>query len=389
MDSSSCGATYTSIGGCNDVVPVGDSADSYYFSYSHCRTPVVTSVQPDTGTTADVFTLHGRGFSTSECQNKVLFGDLPCKVTFTNSSYLICEMADSVQFEPGVAQMVQVHVHNLGDAIVECEVLSKRYIFLVPYIRQVSPQIGSIKGGTLITISGSGFLNSDSGVVVNINGMSCAVRSVTPDTITCVTGLGYSMVNASVSVSVDNGIQWVPGECRGQCTFTYSTDSTPYIYSIMPSSITQQNQTITIKGTGFSLTGAENVVHIDDTPCVITSSTATELECNAGSPVAGSQSLDVIVDGLGRAAGMFSVPVSPTNLTVSPTEGSTAGGQHLTVSGFGFSTGAQVEIGGQACSITSITVNEVGPWHFDALGHKFASVTHIPLPGHMHHPSWV
>ena len=55
-------------------------------------------------------------------------------------------------------------------------------------IHKVTPQKGSVKGGTKITISGTGFGIDTSKVSVDVDGISCTIVSHTKTEIECLTG---------------------------------------------------------------------------------------------------------------------------------------------------------------------------------------------------------
>ena len=55
-------------------------------------------------------------------------------------------------------------------------------------IKSIEPSKGSVAGGTLLTIKGRYFGSHKKNVQVKVAGINCQVKSVTPDTITCVTG---------------------------------------------------------------------------------------------------------------------------------------------------------------------------------------------------------
>jgi hypothetical protein len=58
---------------------------------------------------------------------------------------------------------------------------------VVPSVASVSPSKGSLAGGTVVTIRGSGFSNNVSVLSVFVGGEPCAVTSATVEMITCVT----------------------------------------------------------------------------------------------------------------------------------------------------------------------------------------------------------
>jgi len=82
-------------------------------------------------------------------------------------------------------------------------------MFLFPSISTISPAIGSVAGGTLITITGSGFSKNISRNVVYAGGERCNVISADFTTIQCSTSsiAETALTNYIASVSTDsNGI---------------------------------------------------------------------------------------------------------------------------------------------------------------------------------------
>lgn len=82
---------------------------------------------------------------------------------------------------------------------------------LTPLVTAISPNNGSALGGTVVSLTGSGFGSTASGVAVVLNGVACAVTAVSSTVITCTTGARDSIRALSVSVTVpDSGLALVP-----------------------------------------------------------------------------------------------------------------------------------------------------------------------------------
>ncbi len=58
-----------------------------------------------------------------------------------------------------------------------------------PLVTSVTPAFGSSLGGTVVTITGSGFAVAGTDPVVVINSVPCAVTSASATSVTCVTGV--------------------------------------------------------------------------------------------------------------------------------------------------------------------------------------------------------
>jgi hypothetical protein len=124
----------------------------------------------------------------------------------------------------------------------------------VPTVSKVSPNSGPAGGGTLITITGTGFVT---GATVQIGqghgtigAIRATVRSITSTTITAVTGGGAKTGTFSVYVHTPGGTS----AGSAGANFTYNTR--PTVTAISPRSGPAAGGTaITITGTGF-VTGA-------------------------------------------------------------------------------------------------------------------------------------
>ena len=56
---------------------------------------------------------------------------------------------------------------------------------MAPRLTGVSPQLGSLAGGTDITIKGSGFGGDAAALSVSVGGTPCAISALTPSSIYC------------------------------------------------------------------------------------------------------------------------------------------------------------------------------------------------------------
>ena len=73
-------------------------------------------------------------------------------------------------------------------------------------------------------------------------------------------------------------IAGILASCVGNCDYDWSDSQTPQVNSID----TSNHNLITITGTGFDSTPANNIVMIGTTPCTVTSATSTSLQCVPG-----------------------------------------------------------------------------------------------------------
>ncbi|XP_013401885.1 LOW QUALITY PROTEIN: fibrocystin-L-like [Lingula anatina] len=155
-----------------------------------------------------------------------------------------------------------------------------------------------------------------------------------------------------LTVEINN----VPAKCSGNCDFQWQSAMTPTVSSVTPVSGSSLSSTVlTVQGTGFGTTPADNLVTIGGEPCVVTSATATQLQCNIGDGPVGTHTVDVNVLSKGLAqhvGGTFNFTYDFLIFDISPVNGSLGGCTLLTVRGTGFASGT-VEMAGEPCSIQS------------------------------------
>lgn len=170
------------------------------------------------------------------------------------------------------------------------------------------------------------------------------------------------------------------------CSFTFSESVTPTVTAVSSTAVTEGTE-ITVTGTNFLpdsvpstrrrdrrmrdtaghvrlLAGEEDVLDVDrfnhvligGTRCNVSQATSTSLTCRVGHTWAGEHSVVVEVGhGRGLAVNAPDVPrvtFSARVDSVSPVEGSTAGGTRVEIRGTGFSRSSSVvTIGGEACEV--------------------------------------
>jgi hypothetical protein len=151
---------------------------------------------------------------------------------------------------PNKLYSIEVYVANQGYALPQSDVYSQ--ISFRPVINRVTPNKGSILGGTLLTIYGDGFtaeylstnyLGSEIKLVLNT--FNLMIIEVTRES-------NKIPGDYEILVYVNN----VLAECRSNCNFTISSsDSTPNVTSISPKIFSTLNTIFTLD---FSTFGIEN-----------------------------------------------------------------------------------------------------------------------------------
>lgn len=297
----------------------------------------VSNVSPRTGPLAGggTATIVGSGFVAGAT---VTFGGVACTApTVLSSRYITC----TIPANPAGAVTVEVTNPDTTTAN-----MATAYTYQsAPTVASVSPSVGGLSSGTMLTITGTNFT---SGASVTVDGSACtSVIVVNATTITCYApGHAAGAVNVTVTNSDSQ---------TGTGVGVYTYQPGPTVTSASPSAGALAGGTlITITGTGF-VAGA--TVTIDGSACAgLTVVTATTITCTIPAHAAGYTNITVTnTDSQsGTKASAYKYQAAPTVTSVSPTVGPLAGGATVTITGTGFLTGATVDLGGVAC--TGVTV---------------------------------
>ena len=230
-------------------------------------------------------------------------------------------------------------------------------------VTAISPSSGSILGGTLVTIEGNDFdIRGRSNLVYIGDGVSGTYCDPQPDLcstsrIVCLTDKFAGRGPFDLTV-VANGIQ---AECAvaGGCRFAYSYESTPEITKVRPEWITAPGE-LTIRGNRLAGAAQADVQILigEEERCEFGSFTTEDyLQCTVHTMFPGTLGLSVRLSQAGNAIGDYNLNLVPLISQVYPTEGSTAGGQLLSVYGSGFSSVVNensVTVQGAACHVTTV-----------------------------------
>jgi len=300
--------------------------------------PTVTSVSPSEGpvTTATKVTVTGTNFTTV---TSVTFGGTPATVTRVTSPTRLTATAP-----PKRAGTDRVVVTALGGV----STVDGSFTYLAaPTVSAVSPAAGRVSGGTVVTVSGTGF----------VAGATVAFGTGHPGTTVVVVTTAKITVKApahaagAVTVTVTT-----PGGTSGAKPYTY--DPVPTITSLSRTSGPVSGGTqVTVTGTGFTTVES---VRFGTTPATsFTVRSSTQLA--AASPVhaAGNARVSVTTPGgttptTTADAYKYTYPV-PAVSAISPASGPAAGGTTVTVSGSGFTAATTVYFGTRKGTTVSVT----------------------------------
>jgi hypothetical protein len=318
--------------------------------------PTITSISPALGPSVGgtAITIIGTGFVAGAT---VDIGGAPATGVVVGGSTTI--IATTPAGTPGAALV------TVTNADTQATTLSGAftYQYPAPTFASMLPVTGSSAGGTLVTLTGTGFR---SGATVAFG--------ATPST-------GVAVVNSSTIVATSPAHQigltnvTVTNTDAQAATltngYTYTAAGAPAVTSIAPTSGSMGGGTVvTITGSNF-IAGA-TVSFGGTTAAGVSVITANWITATA--PARNSTGLvNIVVTNPDTQAGAlnsaftYTPLAAPTVLGVSPTSGGSLGGTPVTVTGTGFVTGATVSIGGVAAAsvvVTSATsISAVTPPH--------------------------
>ena len=226
------------------------------------------------------------------------------------------------------------------------------------YVYSISPQSGSQLGGSLLTITGKGFSSTVNENQVSIGSLQCKVISSSATQLQCITTPNTAALTGPQDVFAYVKLEFT-STCLGNCSFTYSSDSTPQITQASSTYLKSEDQ-VTLTGKLFSST---TQVFLDGLAASIVSMTSTQLIFKVPGVQANTKVNFTVTD---PAYGNYYVDSSSLVFSsafilqdVNPKSGS-KGGAVLTLTGFGFSSAsAQVSIGGATCQILQVSATQI------------------------------
>lgn len=325
---------------------------SCLFSYESATTAFVTDILGRQIRNSDEqITITGSLFGTDPAAISVAVGPTVCNVSTVNDTHISCV----VHGAPAGNHKLHVFKSPSGNAwfntsdIVQC----------IASASGVSPNRGSIHGGTDVTIDGFGFDPTFGRVSVTVGGNQCNVKSVTYTRVVCSTPAG----SGSASVVVRSNAVTFPS-----VTFTYDAAVTPNVSSL--SSVKGHGgQVLTISGSNLaqlsvskrrrrSVSASGVTVMFGNATCNITSSSNSSIECTLPAHPAGSVPVKVQVDGKGQSNTNVMFEFDLVLSGISPAESGFGGGRNITLTGNGFSHNDTVRICNQTCKVFRATVKD-------------------------------
>ena len=327
--------------------------------YSICSTPLVTSVAPLQGTIFSNFTLMGSLLASSVGEDTIVtFGGHNCNVIFSSDTELVCQMNPSSMPPSFTSLPLSVTVPGLG--IANIDNVDQTTIELQPIITDLSPSQGSVEGETDFFIFGYGFPDEE----ISVNDFEIDFWNYS--LIVCVTPANSEeVVELSASLRNDMATVFVCG-IEGGCSFNYTLAYTPVVSEVSPMTLIGPNPTtLNISGQLFSDSLEGNQVLVGNSPCWVTYASTSFLQCSLDALPADNYPISVLVCPPSPTEGAFCPGLTQVSVgslsspavvaSVSPLQGSIAGGTQLTISGYGFSSDSSqvsVSIGGSECTVS-------------------------------------
>ncbi|WP_345718827.1 beta strand repeat-containing protein [Kineosporia mesophila] len=313
----------------NAVVRVTTVGGSSTGVFRYANVPIVSGVSPVAGPEAGgtLVTVDGSGFFGATV---VRFGAVAAS-GFTVSS----DSRISVFAPPGTGT-VDVVVTAPGG--VSASSSADRYRYApVPSIGTAAPDTGPLAGGTVVTLSGSGFIGTTG---LTIGGVPVVFTVLNDSTITFTTPPG-SAGSADIVVTT-------PGGVSAPVMFTYA--DIPSVHGVSPDEgPIAGGAIVTITGTGFGGATAVAFGGVPATGFAVMSPT----QITATSPAQAVGVVDVRVTGPGgttatSSGDRFTYRAVPVIGALSPSSGPVTGGTPVTLSGSGFDGATSVRVGGVA-----------------------------------------
>lgn len=226
------------------------------------------------------------------------------------------------------------------------------HYFQIPVINAISPIKGPVSGGTVITITGSGF--SVPGLQAKFDNLDCATFKVISDTqATCTSPAGTEA--RTISIWVKN---IADGTDSQKASFTYEVVP-PTLTAVSPTLIAGLAKSVSLSLTGTALKGDPKII-VGGAACApVTVISDTSISCSYNTTTAGTFDVVVTNNGITSTAKQISVVTGPASVRqIYPRGGALAGGTQITLYGENFTNNTTVKIGSKDC--TDVQVGNQG-----------------------------
>jgi tripartite motif-containing protein 71 len=293
----------------------------------------IVSISATSGLVGSSLTITGSGFSTTPSENVVKVNGTTAIVTATSATSLTAIV-------PTGATTGKVSVTRAGFTAQS----TSEFLVLPLSVTSFTPSVGS--AGANVVVNGTGFSSIAANNEVKFNGITSEVTSSTPTSLIAKIPAGNTVGKITVRV---NGVTAASAnDFSGVLSFTSFTPNKALA-----------GASVTITGTGFSSTPANQLVQFNGVTATVTASTSTSLTITV--PVgATTGKLSVIREGTTvlSTTEFLALPLSITSFT----PGIGIVGAPITISGTGFSTvnaNNSVSFNGSTATVTSSTATTI------------------------------
>ena len=321
--------------------PSGNTAADDYL-YTLAPVPTITSVAPNTGSTAGgtSVVITGTGFTGA---TSVTFGGTAA-TTFTVTS----DTSISATTPAHAAGLAEVVVTTISSNVTTGTGNDFTYTAAGPTVTGLNPTGGSTAGGNLVTITGTGFTGATG---VSFGGTAATTFAVINSTTISAQAPAHAAGTVDVLVTTPQGTS------PNTAADNYTYGAAPTITALNPASGNIAGGfSVVITGTGF--TGTTGVTFGGTAATGVVVNSDTQLTVVAPAHAAGTVNV-VVTTPIGASADTtadnFTYTTGPTVTGLAPISGSTAGGFSVVITGTAFTGATAVTVGGTAA--TSYVVN--------------------------------
>ncbi len=227
------------------------------FTVTTATLPTIASFNPTSGVIGAAITITGTNFSTTASNNIVKFNGTVATITGTPTATSIATLVPTGATTGKITIEVAGQVGTSSTDFTVTTATS-------PTIASFNPTMGLV--GTPVTITGTNFSATASSNIVKFNGTTATVTASSVTSITTSVPTGAATGKIAVTVG---------GQTATSTTdFTVTTATSPTIASFNPTS-GLVGTAVTITGTNFDATAANNTVRFNGTTAIVTATTTT------------------------------------------------------------------------------------------------------------------